>query len=98
MTTLTIRDFRTRPRQAQNDLAKSGEAMLTSTGKPVALMIPVNSESLDSALSMVRRGRALLALQRIREQAKSRGLDRMNKSEIDQVITESRKARKRKRP
>lgn len=98
MTTLTIRDFRTRPRQAQDDLAKAGEAMLTSNGRPVALMIPVNAGSLDATLGMVRRARALHALQRLRESAKSSGTDRMSMGVIDQVITESRKSRKRKRP
>ena len=50
MKTLTIRDFRTRPRQAQKALADEGEALLTSNGRPVALMLRVDSDSLDQTM------------------------------------------------
>ena len=38
--TVTIRDFRTRPKQFREALEREREAVLTANGRPVALMIP----------------------------------------------------------
>jgi PHD/YefM family antitoxin component YafN of YafNO toxin-antitoxin module len=96
MKTLTIRDFRTRPRQAQKTLADSGEALLTSNGRPVALMLRVDSDSLDQTMETVRRARALQAARKMRADAKARGLDSLSFKQIDAVIARSRKARRRR--
>src|SRR5262249_4250464 len=95
MKTLTIRDFRTRPREARKTLAASGEALLTSNGRPVALMLRVDSESLDETVETLRRARALQALREIRREAKSRGLDKLSSSQIDALIGRTRRARRR---
>jgi len=96
MKTLTIRDFRTRPRQAQETLAAEGEALLTSNGRPVALMLRVDGESLEEALEIVRRARALQALREIRREARERGVDRLGMREIDSIIARSRKERRKR--
>ena len=46
MKTVTIRDFRTRPRQVREALKREGEAMLTANGHPVAVMIAVDAGSI----------------------------------------------------
>ncbi|HLN57555.1 MAG TPA: type II toxin-antitoxin system Phd/YefM family antitoxin [Thermoanaerobaculia bacterium] len=96
MKTLTIRDFRTRPRQAQRAIAAEGEALLTSNGRPVALMLRVDSDSLDQMMETVRRARALQAVKQMRADAKARGLDRLSFKQIDAIIARSRKARRRR--
>ena len=96
MKTLTIRDFRTRPKQAQRTLASEGEAVLTSNGRPVAVMVKVSDESLDETVETIRRARALAALREIRRQAKARGLDSMSMKEIDAIIQKARKERSRR--
>ncbi len=96
MKTLTIRDFRTRPRQARRAIAAEGEALLTSNGRPVALMLSVDSDSLDQTMETVRRARALQAVKKMRADAKSRGLDGLSFKQIDAMIAKSRKARRRR--
>ena len=96
MKTLTIRDFRTRPRQAQQALAKEGEAVLTSHGRPVAVMLPVDAGSLDETLDTLRRTRALGALRAIRREAKTRGLDKLSGAEIDAIIAKARRERRQR--
>lgn len=96
MKTLMIRDFRTRPRQAQEKLIEEGEALLTSNGRPVALMLAVDGESLDETLEVVRRARALLALREIRREAGERGSDRLRMREIDSIIARTRKERRKR--
>lgn len=95
MKTLTIRDLRTRPRQAQKTLASEGEAVLTSNGRPVALMLSVSGESLDETVETVRRARAMQSLRELRRNAKTRGLDRMSPKDINALIRKVRSARAR---
>jgi hypothetical protein len=96
MKTFSIRDFRTRPRQAQKALAEAGEALLTSNGRPVALMLRVDGDSLDETMETLRRARALQAVREIRQAAKARGLDRLSTKQIDAIIAKSRRARHRR--
>jgi len=96
MKTLTIRDFRTRPKQAQRTIAVDGEALLTSNGRPVALMLRVDSDSLDQTMETVRRARALQAVKKMRADARARGLDRLSLKQIDAIVAKSRKARRRR--
>lgn len=96
MKTLTIRDFRTRPRQARRTIAEEGEALLTSNGRPVALMLGVDGDSLEESLETLRRARALQALRRLRAQSRERGLDRLSMRQIDALIAKTRKERRRR--
>jgi antitoxin (DNA-binding transcriptional repressor) of toxin-antitoxin stability system len=95
MKTVTIRDFRTRPKQVRDALKREREAVLTANGRPVAVMIPVDAGSIDQTLETLRRARALEALRAIRQESRRRGLARMSTRDIDAVIAKTRKARSR---
>jgi antitoxin (DNA-binding transcriptional repressor) of toxin-antitoxin stability system len=95
MKTVTIRDFRTRPKQVRDALKGEREAILTANGRPVAVMIPVDAGSIDETLETLRRARALESLRAIRQERQRRGLARMAAKDIDTVITRTRKARAR---
>lgn len=94
MKTFTIRDFRTRPRQVQEAMREVSEAVLTSNGRPVALLVPVDASSLDGQLLALRNARAVRALADLREQARETGAERMRPAEIDALIAKTRKARR----
>jgi len=93
MKTVTIRDFRTRPKQVRDALKKEREAVLTANGRPVALMIPVDAGTVDQTLETLRRARGLEALRAIRRESRERGLDRLSNAEIDAMIEKTRRAR-----
>ena len=95
MKTVTIRDFRTRPKQVREALKREREAVLTANGRPVALMIPVDAGSIDRTLETLRRARALEALRAIRQESQRRGLARMSSTRIDAIIAKTRKTRAR---
>jgi antitoxin (DNA-binding transcriptional repressor) of toxin-antitoxin stability system len=95
MKTVTIRDFRTRPKQVRDALKREREAVLTANGRPVAVMIPVDAGSIDQTLETLRRARALEALRAIRQESRRRGLARMSTRDIDAIIAKTRKARSR---
>lgn len=97
MNTLTIRDFQSRPRQARASLGKQRETVLTANGRPVAVMIPVDSGTLDTTLDALRRARAQQALRALRQSARERRLDRLPMAAIDAVVAKARSARRRLR-
>jgi PHD/YefM family antitoxin component YafN of YafNO toxin-antitoxin module len=97
MKIVTIRDFRTRPKQVRDALKREREAVLTANGSPVAVMIPVDAGTIDQTLETLRRARALEALRAIRQESHKRGLARMSSRDIDAIIARTRKTRSRSR-
>jgi PHD/YefM family antitoxin component YafN of YafNO toxin-antitoxin module len=96
MRIVTIRDFRTRPRQVREALAREREAVLTVNGRPVALLLPTDASTIDETLETVRRARGIEALRAIRRQSAESGSGRLSGRDIDAVITRTRRARRRR--
>lgn len=95
MKTVTIRDFRTRPRQVREALRHEREAVLTVNGRPVAVLIPADASSIDDTLEVVRRARGLEALRVIRRDSRRAGGGRLTSRDVENVIARTRKARGR---
>ena len=96
MKTVTIRDFRTRPRQLREALRHVQEAVLTVSGRPVALLIPTDANTIDETLETVRRARGLEAVRMIRRESQKTGRRRLNARDVDAVIARARRARGRR--
>jgi len=96
MKTVTIRDFRTRPRQLREALRHEREAVLTVNGRPVAVLIPTDASTIDETLETVRRARGLEALRAIRRESGKAGRGRLTSRDIDAVIARTRRARSRR--
>ena len=94
MKTFTIRDFRSKPRAVQTELRNVSEAVLTSNGRPVALLVPVDAGSLDGQLDALRNARAVQALHGLREDAKAAGVDSLSGEGVDDLIRKSRRSRR----
>lgn len=94
MKTVTIRDFRTRPGEVRKTIAGEPQSLLTAGGKPFALMVPVDSNSLEETVEALKIGRAQTALRALREEARRKGLDQLSPAEIDAVIAEVRTGRR----
>lgn len=91
---IPIRELRNKSGQVWKSLETEGELVLTSNGKPVALITPVDGENLEYELKIIRRSRAALALDRIRRAAQEKGLDRISPEEVDRVIDQIRRKKK----
>ena len=50
---LSIREFSKAPRAALSKLARDGKAVLTSNGKPAAIMINANAENFERVFNLV---------------------------------------------
>jgi hypothetical protein len=97
MNLIAIQDLK-RPRRLKQRLQDEKELLLTSDGRPVAVLINVdNAEDPESILQSVRDSRSRLALRRLRETARRTGASRFTPEQIDREITAARKAHKTRR-
>lgn len=92
----SVRDLRNRPGSVLGDAATSEEVVLTSNGKPVALVVPISGESLEAELRVYRQVRAQLAIESMQTAAKTAGLDSTGLDRIDDIITQVRRKRARR--
>ena len=90
---VTIRDLRSKSRQIQNDLPKYKEMVLTSNGRPIAIMTAISEESLDDSLAAIRRARAISAVTNLQIQSVKSGRYMMRTGEIEDEIRDVRHRR-----
>lgn len=93
---VTIRDLRSKSRQIQKDLPKYKEMVLTSNGKPIAIMTAISEESLEDSLAAIRRARAISAVTGLQIQSVKSGKYMTRTREIEDEIMEVRSRRTKK--
>ena len=91
---ISVRDLNTKPREIWSKI-KDGEVVITSNGKPIALLSGVTEETLEKTVRSIRRSRALIALEEMQRKSMERGLDKWTDSQIESEIKAVRKSRKR---
>ena len=83
-----------RPRVVRERLAASEEMLLTSNGRPMAVLMYVDDEDdPEDVLTAVRDARSRISLRRIRERARRNGAEKLSASEIDSEIAAARRER-----
>lgn len=92
---VSVRDFRIRPGDIWKQLKIDKDIVITSNGKPIAILNPVDGENLESSITALRRARALLALEEIQKESVSKGLDKLTEEEIEEEIKSARSERSR---
>lgn len=92
---ITVSELRGRSGQVWNKLARERDMILTSNGKPIAILTAVSEETLEESLAAVRRARAVAAVEHLQRQSVRAGTDKLSPAEIATEIRASRKARRR---
>ena len=92
---ISVRDFRIRPGDVWKQLKVDKDIIITSNGKPIAILNPVEQDNLDSSLITLRRARALLAMEDIQKEAINKGFDKITEEEIEKEIKAMRLERSR---
>lgn len=90
---ITIRDLRSRSAEIQRELPKEKEMILTSNGKPIAILTATSAERIEESLAMIRRLRAMEAVDLMQRRSVEVGTDRMSLKEINKEIAAARKER-----
>jgi len=90
---MTARDFRVRPGAVWRTLKRTGRLMVTSRGRPLALVTDIEGRDVEEELQAANLARLTLAVSRLREQARRSGANRMTMQEIDREIRAVRRKR-----
>ncbi len=89
---VSSRELRNNPGAVWKLLRQEKDLVITSNGKPVAVVTDAREDSLEEVLATLRQGRAQAAVAGMRRAAVSRGLDRLPQERIEAIIRKTRKA------
>ena len=92
---LSVRDLKTKSSQVWKELQGQKEMIVTSNGRPIALLSSVNENNLEQVLTAFRRARATNALASIQYESTEKGTDRISLDEINDEIGAVRSKRKK---
>lgn len=92
---VTVRDLRLKPAELWRRLKTEGEIIVTSNGKPVAILAGVSEETLEKTLAIFRRTRAAIALDEMQRFALESGASKLGAAEIDEEVKKARQDRER---
>lgn len=97
MNLIAIKDLK-QPRRLKERLSSEKELLLTSDGKPVAVLVEVGpADDPEAVIQAVRDSRSRLALARVRESARRAGTSGMSMQDIEKEIAASRRERRARR-
>jgi prevent-host-death family protein len=91
---ITSRDLRLKPGDVWKLAQKEEDLVITSNGRPVALLTGVTEDTLEAELDVIQRARALRALDEIHKDSVLKGTDQMGFKEIESEIAQVRRRRR----
>jgi antitoxin (DNA-binding transcriptional repressor) of toxin-antitoxin stability system len=83
---VSVRDLRLKPGEIWKRLEVERELIITSNGKPIALLTGVNEDTMESTLTTLRRARAVLAMEEMQRTSVRLGLDKLSDEEIESEV------------
>jgi len=92
---LSVRDLKTKSSQVWSELPDQKEMVVTSNGRPIALLSSINENNLEQVLTAFRRARAADALASIQYDSAQKGSDAISLDEINAEIKAARSKRKK---
>ena len=90
---VSSREIRVNPRPVFEAAEQGDEVVVTSRGKPVALLLGIGEEDLEETVRLVRRAKAQAAVSRMRKAAAQQSSDEMSQGEIEEEIGATRRER-----
>ena len=92
---LSVRDLKTKSSQVWKELAGQKEMIVTSNGRPIALLSSINENNLEQVLTAFRRARATNAVASIQYESTQKGTDKISMDEINAEVGAVRSKRKK---
>ena len=83
---VSVRELRGRSADVWRTLADEKDLVVTSNGKPIAVLSATSEEHLEESLHAARRGRAQAAVAAIQQASRNAGTDRLSLDEINAEI------------
>ena len=92
---LSVRDLKTKSSQVWKELPDQKEMIVTSNGRPIALLSSINENNLEQVLSAFRHARATNAVAMIQYESVQKGTDKVSMDEINTEIKAVRSKRQK---
>ena len=93
MKSIAVRDFRVNPGKVWGRLKKAGRMVITSSGKPIALLTDIHGSTVEDELRIDALARGAVAVSKLRQQTQNSGISNLSMKEIEAEIKKSRKNR-----
>ena len=90
---VTVRELRSRSAEVWRGLAQEPDMVITSNGKPVAILSAVSAAGLEESMSALRRARAMAAVEAMQSRSVAAGKHRMSRAAVQGEIAAVRKGR-----
>lgn len=90
---LSVRDLRGKSAQIWKELPVEKEMVITSNGRPIAILAAINDGNLEESLATFRRSRSVEAVASIQRRSRKRGKDKITLDEINAEIKSVREKR-----
>lgn len=91
---LSVRDLRNKSSQIWQELPEQREMIITSNGRPIAIISSINENDLEQVLSAFRQARASSSVAALQLDSVKRGTDKISIDEINFEIKSVRSKRK----
>jgi antitoxin (DNA-binding transcriptional repressor) of toxin-antitoxin stability system len=91
---IPVREFRLHPGSVWRKLKEERELVLTSRGKPIGLLAPLDEASFEQTLRAFRQARGAQAIAQLRAEAEKSGASRMTPAQIQKEINAVRRSRR----
>lgn len=92
---LSVRDLKTKSSQVWKELLDQKEMIVTSNGRPIALLSSINENNLEQVLTAFRHARATNAVAMIQYESAQEGTDKISMDEINTEIKAVRSKRQK---
>ncbi len=90
---LSVRDLRGKSAEIWKELPNEREMIITSNGRPIAILAAINESNLEESLAAFRQARAIEAATSLQRQSVDKGTDKITMDEVDAEISIVRKKR-----
>jgi len=88
---VSSRELRINPGTVWKRLRQEQDLVVTSNGKPVAVLTLAEEDNLEDVLATLRQGRAQAAVVHLRQAAVTRGLDALTDETVQDIIRKTRR-------
>jgi len=90
---ISVRDLRSKSAQVWKQLPQEREMIITSNGRPIAILAAIGDSNLEESLSAFRQARAVEAVASLQRRSVEMGNDKITMNEIHAEIKAVRKKR-----
>lgn len=92
---VSSRELRINPGSVWKKLGEEKDLIVTSNGRPIAVLTLASEDNLEDVLSSLRAGRAQRAALALRRAALARGLDKWSDKDIQNIIRKGRQTNRK---